>query len=90
MPLLILFLIILDFSVSIIATPDKLRSNGEWATVSWNGVSNPNKDDWIGVYPLRSDKAVVNPKEQAPLKYQVCTYPAGLGYKEGLYVRGFH
>ena len=51
-------------------SPDKLKTNGLWVSVSWSGVSSPNESDWIGVY-LPHSREGIDPGKQAPVKYQV-------------------
>ena len=50
-----------------------LKSSGSWINVSWSGVSDPKKSDWIGVYSPPID-STIDPSYNAPVKYQVSSY----------------
>ena len=47
-----------------------LNRSGDWLSVSWEGVPHPSDSDWIGVYspPVNGG---IDPKNHAPIKYQV-------------------
>ena len=49
-----------------------LESSGSWVTVSWSGVSNSKKKDWIGVFSPPVNNSI-DPATYAPVKYQVCS-----------------
>ena len=46
-------------------------SKHSWVTVNWTKVPDPSKDDWIGLWPLSTSSSTIDPKEQAPVRYQV-------------------
>lgn len=61
-----------DSSISLQVQPTTLTKNGEWVTVTWEGVSSPSKKDWIGVYSPPANNAYgINATKNAPIKYQV-------------------
>lgn len=59
-----------DNDIVITVNTSVLEMSGSWVNVSWSGVKDPDKDDWIGVYspPVNSS---VDPASHAPVKYQV-------------------
>eukprot|EP00731_Ephydatia_muelleri_P012121 Em0006g1015a len=67
--------IMMDSSISLQVQPTTLTKNGEWVTVTWEGVSSPSKKDWIGVYSPPANNAYgINATKNAPIKYQYAYY----------------
>lgn len=72
--------VLLDDDIVITVNTSLLEVSGSWVNVSWSGVKDSDKHDWIGVYspPVNSS---IDPASHAPVKYQVaevfikCTQP---------------
>lgn len=47
-----------------------LAHSGDWVTVTWKNVHNPNSSDWIGVY-LPTVSGTIDAKNHAPYKFKV-------------------
>ena len=47
-----------------------LAHSGDWVTVTWKNVHNPNSSDWIGVY-LPTVSGTIDAKNHAPIKFKV-------------------
>jgi hypothetical protein len=58
-----------DPHFKITASPNVLHENAEFVTVVYEGVQNPTKNDWIGVY----SPANVDIKNTSPVKYKWAT-----------------
>lgn len=54
-----------------------LNASGEWADVKWSNVWCPAKTDWVGMFVMANGTDVINPKLQAPVKYQYANYSDG-------------
>ena len=63
----------LDHDIVLTVNATELESSGAWVNVSWSGVSDPKKKDWIGVYSPPIDNTI-DPSYRAPVKYQVCLF----------------
>ena len=59
-----------DHHIELMVNATRLALSGSWVNVSWSGVSNPKKSDWIGVYSPPIDNTI-DPSYNAPVKYQV-------------------
>ena len=66
-----------DHNIVLTVNTTRLPYSGSWVNVSWNGVSNPKKSDWIGVYSPPIDNSI-DPSYYAPVKYQVSVVCNGL------------
>ena len=65
----------IDDSVVLKVTPTKLTAPGaDWVNVSWSGVQNPNKDDWIGVFSPPVNGSTIDHSLHAPVKYQYAEF----------------
>ena len=49
-----------------------LAHSGDWVTVTWKNVHNPNSSDWIGVY-LPTVSGTIDARNHAPIKFKVIT-----------------
>ena len=47
-----------------------LAHSGDWVTVTWKNVHNPNSSDWIGVY-LPTVSGTIDATNHAPIKFKV-------------------
>ena len=59
----------MDATIVVSATPRQLAISGSWVNVTYQGVSDPNKQDIIAVYSPTSGKYKIDPVHQAPIKY---------------------
>ena len=64
-----------DNSIRLSVDPSVLNRSGEWIKVYWEGVDLPSESDWVGVFLLPSVNDSIDPKNHAPTKYQVCSFP---------------
>jgi len=58
----------LDNAISVSASPAALQASGDWVTVTWSGVENPDKNDFIGVYSQTPVNLSIT-----PTKYRLCS-----------------
>ena len=51
--------------------PTELSVSGLWAIVYVSGVSNPQADDWIGLFALPDNATMIDARNHAPVKFKV-------------------
>ena len=60
-----------DGYIKLQVSPQYVEQSGDWVTIKWSYVSNPNDADWIGMFSLVDDTYPLDPENYAPIKYQV-------------------
>lgn len=62
----------LDDGIKLQVNTTILDDSDRWVTVVWEGVSDPSKEDWIGLWLMPDkDTPTILPQKHAPVKYQV-------------------
>ena len=59
-------------------SPSVIDQSSAMVEVTFSKASNPADDDWIGVWLIPDDSASIDPKNHAPVKYQVCEIGSSL------------
>ncbi len=63
--------VVADAGASVSISPSTIKESSALVNVTFSRGSTPDKDDWIGVWLLATESATIDPKQQAPTKYQV-------------------